>query len=78
MQTIRAKIHKGHIEPLDPSSLPLVEGKEVLIFITEDKVEEGLTLERKVLLSRIVAFSNLYGRLGCSVKDLIKEGRRND
>jgi predicted DNA-binding antitoxin AbrB/MazE fold protein len=77
MQTIRAKIHKGIIEPLDPASLPLAEGKEVVVLIPEDRIEEGLTSERKALLGRIDAFRNRYGHLGCSVKDLVKEGRRN-
>ncbi len=36
MQTIRAKIHKVQIEPLDLALLPLAEGKEVVILIPED------------------------------------------
>lgn len=77
MIMIRARIHNGYIEPLEPVSFPIEEGKEVAVFIPEDKLEESLSVERKALLGRIDAFRNWYGPLGCSVKDLIREGRRN-
>lgn len=74
MQTIRAKVHKGCIEPIDPIT-PLEEGKEVIVLVPE--AEKGLPPDRRALLERIDAFRNWYGPLGCSVKELIREGRRD-
>lgn len=74
MKTLAGTVHQGRVELADQTEL--VEGQAVIVFIPE-KQDAQLPAEAMKLLVRLDAFRQEVGPVGCSTRDLVRQGRRN-
>lgn len=74
MKTLAGTVHQGRVELTEQTGL--VEGQTVIVVIPETQ-DVPLPAESMKLLVRLDAFRSDVGPVGCSTRDLVRQGRRN-
>lgn len=74
MKTLAGTVHQGRVELTEQTGL--VEGQTVIVVIPETQ-DVPLPAEAMKLLVRLDAFRSDVGPVGCSTRDLVRQGRRN-
>ena len=74
MKTLTGTVHQGRVELTERADL--VEGQAVVVVIPEIQ-DVSLPAEAMKLLVRLDAFRNEVGPVGCTTRELVRQGRRN-
>jgi hypothetical protein len=74
MKTLAGTVHQGRVELAEHTDL--VEGQAVIVVVPENQ-DVCLPAESMKLLVRLDAFRNEVGPVGCTTRDLVRQGRRN-